>query len=396
MFKEEVRLHQRRFDSFLIILEVFTGFTHSTYMDIETPGSMLVTELNNGSRTDKVNNGNSSVRDTSLSWFSQGKNNDLRQRAKNVLRELFPLKIRFSELVNEGIEPKLLAELYAEIGIELPLSLPDQSKVNGIESNSKAKDRRTSDQMDLQLASSKALQATSSHHDPADAQRDSSRGDPAPESAQAMHQSILKSSPDKVAQSSFSSNKISVTQNEIQDEPHTQISNPISLTTNKRPIYSAKAAKAPATALLGKPTTAKSGEKALERKDYIARMLAAKAGKPIPALSSSHSTENTTNQPQEIPSKPEPKNQPQEVPSKPELPNQLQEVPSKPGSPNQSQEVPSKPDLQNQPQENPFKPDSTKSQQDIDLSEQQRLLIGNLSYRATESDLKGFFSAFLM
>ena len=175
--------------------------------------------------------------------------------------------------------------------------------------------------------------------------KDSFLEGPFSEKAGATGDSIPRDSHSSIDQNHLFPKKVAVPQTQLQGELRTQVSNSVAaqtlITPPKTNGFTSKLAKTPASAILGKPATVKSGEKALERKDYIARMLAAKAGKPIPASVTPHTIDTATNQPQEIR--------------------------GKSGSPKQ------------------VKPD-----------EEGNLLIENLSYQATELDVKAFFSGFSM
>lgn len=309
---------------------------------MDTPRSTSMSAHVDGHRTEIVDDSNNATNKSSTRYF-QGSQSDLRQRAKGVLKELYPLKIGFAEFVKEGIEPKLLAELYAEIGIEIPPSSNEHMQ-NRVELDSLGKIDSTLDHIQAQPLSSGKSQIISPQRNPNNTPKDSLRGDQVLESLQNSHKRIANDSSSGIDQGPSFPRKISVPHNQTQGEPRAQIpnSNVIqSSITNPKPIPSTKLAKAASTTLLGKSSIAKSGEQILERKDYIARMLAAKAGKPIPALTNPHATDNASIHPQEIP--------------------------SKPGSPKQ-----------------------------VNLDDEKHLLIENLSLRATELDLKAFFSPFPM
>lgn len=270
---------------------------------------------------------------------------DLRQRAKAVLKELYPLKIGFVELVKEGIEPKLLMELYGEIGIGIPLSSHQNLKANSTEINHQDIDLTTFDPMEPESVSISSSQIISPQQKRDNASKDSFLGGLGAERSGTTEDAIRRDSYSNIEQNHLFPKKIAVPQTQIHGEPCTQSSTSVAAQTStnlpKITTSTSKLAKTPTTTILGKPTRAKPGEKALERKEYIARMLAAKAGRPIPASSTPHTTDTATDQPQEI---------------------QL-----KPGSPKQ-----------------------------VNSDEEEGLLVENLSYRATELDLKAFFSAFPM
>lgn len=344
MLSEVVSLLHRFFYCYLSS-EGLTGTIQSSHVGItETPQPTPGATNRTGHQAELVNRSGNYI-DIPSPRYSQVPRSDLRERAKAVLKELYPLKIGFLELVKEGIEPKLLMELYAEIGIEIPLSSLQNTKANGMETNHQGRGFSALDHMEPQPLSIGSSQITSAQQNRDKASKDPFPGGHIPESLGTTVHAIPRDSHNSIDQDRSFPKKITVPQNQLQGEPRTPIFNltaaQSSTASPKTTASTGKLAKAPATTMLGKTTIAKSGEKALERKDYIARMLAAKAGRPIPALSTQNTTDNATNQPQE---------------------NQ-----SKSGSPKQ-----------------------------VNTDDEECLLIGNLSYRATELDLKGFFSAFPM
>ena len=311
---------------------------------IETPQSTPVKTNRTRHSAQTISHGGNHA-DISSPWYSQVPRSDLRQRAKAVLKELYTLKIGFLELVNEGIEPKLLMELYAEIGIEIPLSSPQNMKANGIETIQQGEVLGALDYLEPGFVSISSSQIMSPQQNRDNASKVSFLGGPVSERAGTVGDSIPKDSHSSIDQNHSFPKKVAMPHIQLHEEPRTQISSSTAAQTStnypKTAVSSSKLAKTPASTILGKPIIAKSGEKALERKDYIARMLAAKAGRPIPASGTLHMTDNVTNQPQKI---------------------QL-----KPGSPKQ-----------------------------VKSDEEESLLVENLSHRATELDLKAFFSPFPM
>ncbi len=305
------------------------------------PRPTPLSEDHNGMPTEKVNGGGSYV-DVFSPICSQESRIGLRQRAKDSLAQLYTLKIGFPELVREGIEPKLLAELYAEIGIEIPSAVPEYEKSKEEEQIFSAKGSIAPDHMDSLPISGRALQLPGHQGNLNDTPEDHVLESlPTPQEPP-----ISGNTRNDIDQSPSLSKEVNIPKIPTPKEPNTRMSYPIgtqSSSSTSKPAPSSKLAKVPTTAILGK-SIARSGEKSLERKDYIARMLAAKAGRPIPALVTSPTTDNGADEPKEI----------------------LR----KPASPRQGQ------------CNNP--------------DDEQRLLIGNLSYRATESDVEGFFSGFPM
>ena len=344
MLLEVVSLHPRFFYRYLSS-EGLTGIIQSSHMDIiETPKPTPMMTNRTGHPAESVNH-SGNYGDISSSWYTQVPRSDLRQRAKACLKELYPLKIGFPQLVKEGIEPKLLMELYAEIGIAIPPSSPQNIEVNGTETNHEEKDLSTLHHKEPHSVSTSTSHVIIPQQKRDNSSKDSLLGGRVPESLGTTGEPTPKDSHSGIVQNRSFPKQIDVPQAQTHGELRTQIVNSTAAQTSttypKTAASTSKLTKAPTATILGKPTITKSGEKALERKDYIARMLAAKAGRPIPALSTLPTKDNATNQPQESQ--------------------------SKPGSPKQA---------------NP--------------DDEGGLLIGNLSYQATESDLKLFFSAFPM
>lgn len=342
MLLEMVSLHHRFFYCHLSS-EGLTGAAQSSRVgSIETP-QPPVRANRTGHPPESIKRGGNQL-GISPPWYSQVPRSDLRQRAKAVLRELYPLKIGFLELVEEGIEPKLLAELYAEIGIEIPLSSIQNMKANGTGNNFQVKNINF-DEMEPESVSISSTQIVSPQQHRDNALKGSFLGGPVSERTENTGDPIPRDPISNTDHNHSFPNRAAVPQIQLHGEPRIQISNSVAAHTStthpKTTVSTGKLAKAPASSILGKPTIVKSSEKALERKDYIARMLAAKAGRPIPTSVILHTTDTATNQPQEMQ--------------------------NKPGSPKQA------------------KPD-----------EERNCFVGNLSHQATELDVKAFFSGFPM
>lgn len=325
--------------------EGLAGTFRSSYVGIIENQQVTPVPNNLTGHSADSGNRNGNYADISSPYYSQVPRGDLRQRAKAVLKELYPLKIGFLELVKEGIEPKLLTELYAEIGIEIPPSTPHNSGVNGTETNHHGRDLNALDHIKPQPVSMSTSQIMGPQQNRDSASKESILGGHVPESLGTPGEMITGDFHSTINQKRSFPNQITLSQPQVQGEPHTQTLNPTatqaSTTFQKTTASASRLTKAPPASILGRPTIAKPGEKALERKDYIARMLAAKAGRPVPALNAVQIMENASNQPQGVNSK-------------------------------------------------PVSPKQVKS------DDEDCLLIENLSYRATELDLKVFFSAFPM
>lgn len=217
--------------------------------------------------------------------------NDIRERAKNVLRELYPHEIGFAKLVEEGINPRILYELYAEIGIQIRSPMHASQMINDTHLSSMRKADKTPVRTNVERVVRDQPQWQN--------QREGVR-----EESPKNHQQLLQTP--QISTDSLNGQKISLQQpptskSSSEPEPTAKDKSPKAQTyaaasaQNLVPVSklnaTVKAHKPPNANLLGRPTGVQSGDKALERKDYIARMLAAKASKPIPAVSTIVSTD---------------------------------------------------------------------------------------------------------
>lgn len=268
---------------------------------------------------------------------------DIRGRAKDVLKELYPHEIGFAKLVEEGIDPKILHELYAEIGIHIHSSLPASKKLDDLH----LPNRRKTDDTPKRTYFNHAVGNLSQGK--ADSDEFPRNGPQACQSPQVSEVSLQSLNAKKISNrrpsTSNSASNLGDNANDGNSSCKASIATAVrTLDSASKPGATTKILKAPAANLLGKSTNNKPGEKALERKDYIARMLAAKAGKPIPAAGTIIAADTLTEHPQV---------------------STLETARSQ----------------------------GTETTGDI---EERRLHVGNLSLTTTELDLKELFSGFVM
>ncbi|KAI9828215.1 MAG: hypothetical protein M1819_004592 [Sarea resinae] len=186
-----------------------------------------------------------------------------RTLAKNALLNLLPYKIRFAELVTEDIDSDILQGLYAEIGLK-PAS---QTPVRTVNDDSPKKDLPESVVEHVEQPPRQLTPIPVVGH------------------KQAITPQPLQGNGtlDIPEQNSTGA---------IQPRPEQETDpNPVGIESTSPPlsskpiIPSKSTASAPFTkALLSQATTNKPAQPKLDRKDYIARLLAAKSGKPIPPV----------------------------------------------------------------------------------------------------------------
>lgn len=231
---------------------------------------------------------------------------DLHDRAKDALKQLYDDGIGFAQIANEGIDPTVLRNLYTELAIPVPLAT--QANQNGI--------HRTpvgcaSSPLETTEPLPRAVKNISQKEG-----ENNAINSPKKSNQSAQNLEMFKDSPNAsiskgtANQSSLllkenignSVNKI-IGGNTSAHDSHTLDLQ--SSTFVSKPTQTTKAPKLATNNLLGKSTASKTGDKTLERKDYIARMLAAKTGKPISTAISAVSPSPSTNRPKEtVPKKP--------------------------------------------------------------------------------------------
>ena len=208
----------------------------------------------------------------------------IRNRAKSALQELHPHHIGYTKLVQEGIDSGLLLELYNEMGINVsspiltrkvdiakPQGSPTASYIND---NVNTQNASVSAGHDLTIKQKRHEQRSEGvangqpvqNSQVSEAHLNVSSPKPGPIIRPALPE---KANLPKEAQSSKSNPKSSTAATATKD-----LKADMTL-----PSVSAEPLSKSSTNHIG---AVKPADKALERKDYIARMLAAKAGKPMP------------------------------------------------------------------------------------------------------------------
>lgn len=211
----------------------------------------------------------------------------LRDSAKYALKDLYDRGLSFSQLVNAGIDSDILYELYSELNIQIP-STPGFGSTqaageNNVGSGSERIDQphETNNTTQADITNDELLERLRKDRKQEQISKDSSSG---PESKKPDSQSPLETK-DHVNRSEANGSNTRES-----DARATKNPNPVS-----KPIQFVKPNKSTANNLLVKSITVKPGDKGLEeRKDYIARMLAAKSGKPISVASTTLSPQNPT------------------------------------------------------------------------------------------------------
>lgn len=225
---------------------------------------------------------------------------DLHDRAKDALKQLYDDGIGFAEIANEGIDPAILRNLYSELGIPVPLGTKENQ--NGVH-------RTVGGSTGSLLETTEPLQDVVKNI-PQKEHENNATDSPKKLAQSSQNLEISNdtpnvSSPNKTANQTPLSLKENISKPEnklaggkaITSDSHT--SNIHSSNHVSKPTPVAKAPNLVPNNLLGKPTTSRTYDKALERKDYIARMLAAKSGKPISAANNAVSPSSSINRPKE-------------------------------------------------------------------------------------------------
>lgn len=209
----------------------------------------------------------------------------LRDSAKVALKDFYDRGLSFSQLVNAGIDSDILCELYSELNILVPsttiLGSTQAVGLNNVGGGSEIIDHphKINNTTQTDIANDKLLESLRKDGKEEHILKDISIG---LKSTNTDKQSFLESK-------DHASGSVGNERNTREaDARTTKNLNPVS-----KPIQFAKPNKSTATNLLVKSITAKPGDKGLEeRKDYIARMLAAKSGKPISMASTTIPTQN--------------------------------------------------------------------------------------------------------
>lgn len=209
----------------------------------------------------------------------------LRDSAKDALKDFYDRGLSFSQLVNAGIDSDILCELYSELNILVPsttiLGTTQAVGLNNVDGGSEITDHphKINNTVQTDIANDKLLESLRNDGKEEHIFKDISMG---LKSTNTNKQSFLES------KDHANGSVVNERNAREADARTTKNPNPVS-----KPIQFAKPNKSTATNLLVKSITAKPGDKGLEeRKDYIARMLAAKSGKPISMASTTIPTQN--------------------------------------------------------------------------------------------------------
>lgn len=268
----------------------------------------------------------------------------LHDRAKEALKQLYDDGIGFGEIANEGIDLAVLRNLYSELGIRVPITTQgDQNGIHRTPIDSAASALETTEPLRRAI---KIISQNESEINAIDITKKStqyaqklemSKGSPStPSSKIVANQTSLRLNENisKLGNKSIGGNKTASNSHTLDLHSSTLLS---------KPTQTTKAPKLVTNNLLGKTATSKTGYKALERKDYIARMLAAKAVKPISTANSVVSPNASINRPKDT------------------APNML-----------------------------------LVGENQLDSIEERCVYVDNIPFTTTESDLKVFFSGFEM
>lgn len=225
---------------------------------------------------------------------------DLHDRAKDALKQLYDDGIGFAQIANEGIDPAVLRGLYTELGIPVPLTT--QAGQNGIHRTAVDSAGSSLENTEPTRRAVKNIIEKEGENDTTDSTKTSTQF------AQSLEM-FIDSPNASISKGVANQNYLRLKENISKPENKTIGENASandshapdlqSSTLLSKPTQTTKAPKLATNSLLGKPTTSKTGDKALERKDYIARMLAAKAGKPIATVNSATSPSASINRPKE-------------------------------------------------------------------------------------------------
>ena len=206
---------------------------------------------------------------------------ETRNRAKDVLRELDTYRIGFAELVEEGIDPIILQDLYDEIELHFS-DVPAHQNSVVTPLRQQTENRHEANRSEIYPAKVGTYEGkgqTSGQH----------RFEPQSSTYQQTFNVPITLGFDQGLPLSRAGNdvKLSVSTGDLAELRHntyekaitniepSQVSSALPTNTSAKPLMKSSNA-----INLSKSTISKSGDGALERKDHIARLLAAKASKP--------------------------------------------------------------------------------------------------------------------
>ena len=237
---------------------------------------------------------------------------NIRDRAKIALQDLYPHNIRYTNLVHEGLDSDLLLALYDEMGIKISSPILAHRKLDSAESHNtasvaskasvKGEGLSKPDSLQLHRATPVAAMASTvdrnvvaqNHIVPAgqeltieqkrhELSSEGSASGKALRSSQASDVRLSTPSPEaKNNRRPTLPRKVSLPNEAQGNNTKSAISAPSMTETGVDAALPSVSVKALPKSFPSNPAVAKPADKAMERKDYIARMLAAKAGKPIP------------------------------------------------------------------------------------------------------------------
>ena len=221
---------------------------------------------------------------------------DLHDRAKDALKQLYADGIGFAQIANEGIDTAVLRNLYTELGIPVPLmTQANQFEIHQTTVGSATIPLKITEPLERAVKNIPQKEGETNGIDSLKTSTQSAQN------LEMFKDSSNASSSKGVASQTSLLLKESVGNktnggNTSAHTPSLQSSNGLS-----KPSQTTKAPKLVSNNLLGKPTASKTGD--LERKDYIARMLAAKTGKSISTSNSMVSPSASIKRPKETASK---------------------------------------------------------------------------------------------
>ena len=239
----------------------------------------------------------------------------VRDRAKTALQELYPHQIGYTKLVQEGLDSGLLLELYNEMGINVssPIlagkgdntesqdsaSIAFKASVTGDSLNISDRQQlsqstlhstpamsynsQNAESQNLRLSTDLNLTSKQKRHE--QKSEDDAQGQPVQSSQTSKTYPIISNSRTAAKLGPALPEKANLPKEASNNNTRTRSSAVVVATkdTNIDTALSSVSAGPSLKSSAGNILGAKPADKALERKDYIARMLAAKAGKPMPS-----------------------------------------------------------------------------------------------------------------
>ena len=188
-----------------------------------------------------------------------------RARARTALRDLFSLDIDYAKLVKEGLNPQILRGLSSEIGVQIASQPVEDCTLNGVREEHNT--------------SSPVYPVKKTSPDPV-----SEMSQP---TLQSNHRGFSPIQPINISTEAEKAICISTPKTHLEKSSTPQESE---VQVSRRPIpdppsgSNSVVVKTSSLSVLSKTLAPKSGEKGVDRKEYIARMLAAKNSKLVPSV----------------------------------------------------------------------------------------------------------------